>query len=53
VHGASGGARFYGTSAAAPNDAGIALLMKQAAPNLSPSQICKIMEKTAVDMNEP
>jgi subtilisin family serine protease len=50
---ASGGARFYGTSAAAPNAAGIALLMKQAAPNLSPSQIYKIMENTAIDMNEP
>ena len=49
----SGGARFSGTSASAPNAAGIALLMKQAAPNLSPSQIYKIMEKTAIDMNEP
>ncbi|VEU40473.1 unnamed protein product [Pseudo-nitzschia multistriata] len=44
---------FYGTSAAAPNVAAVALLLLQANPELNPSQLYKVLEKTAIDMNEP
>ena len=47
------GRRFSGTSAAAPNVAALALLMLQAAPDLSPSKVYKILEQSAIDMNEP
>jgi hypothetical protein len=44
--------RFFGTSAAAPNVAAIALLMLQANPLLAPSRVYEIMEETALDMNQ-
>lgn len=47
------GKRFFGTSAAAANVAAVALLMLQASPDLSPFQIYKILENSAIDMNEP
>ena len=47
------GRRFDGTSAAAPNVAALALLMLQAAPDLSPSEVYRILEQSAIDMNEP
>lgn len=40
-------APFYGTSAAAPNAAGVAALMLQADPNLSPAQVSAILAQTA------
>lgn len=45
-----GWAAFSGTSAAAPQLAGICALIKQIAPNLSPAEIKKILEKTATDV---
>ncbi|KAL3923830.1 MAG: hypothetical protein SGILL_001420 [Bacillariaceae sp.] len=44
--------RFYGTSAAVSNIAAVALLLKQANPNLDPSRLYEIMEETAIDMND-
>ena len=41
---------FFGTSAAAPNAAAIAALMKQAVPSLTPAQIYSAMQATAADM---
>lgn len=43
---------FQGTSASAPNIAAVALLMLQINPNLKPDVLYKIMEDTAIDMNE-
>lgn len=45
-----GWAAFSGTSAAAPQLAGLAALVKQACPNLSPSQVRDVMQKTARDV---
>jgi len=44
---------FFGTSAAAPNAAAVALLIKQADPSLSPIEIYKLLESTAIDMESP
>jgi subtilisin family serine protease len=41
---------FFGTSAAAPNCAAIALLMLQANPNLTPAQVYNALALTAIDM---
>ncbi|KAG7344550.1 subtilase family protease [Nitzschia inconspicua] len=43
--------RFFGTSAAVPNVAAVALLMLQAAPDLPPSRLYSILGDTAIDMN--
>jgi subtilisin family serine protease len=45
-----GWALFSGTSAAAPQIAGICALMKQACPRLSPARIKRILKKTARDV---
>jgi hypothetical protein len=45
-----GWAAFSGTSAAAPQLAGVAALIKQACPKLTPQQIKAIMMKTARDV---
>jgi hypothetical protein len=45
-----GWAAFSGTSAAAPQLAGICALMKQAYPELSPKQARKILQQTARDV---
>ena len=44
-----GWAAFSGTSAAAPQVAGICALMKQVNPNLTPAQAKRILEETARD----
>jgi hypothetical protein len=41
---------FFGTSAAAPHAAGVAALMRDARPALTPIQITAALQKTAVDM---
>ncbi|MDA8233193.1 MAG: S8 family serine peptidase, partial [Clostridia bacterium] len=45
-----GWAAFSGTSAAAPQLAGVAALMKQASPTITPAKIKEIMKKTARDV---
>ncbi len=45
-----GWAAFSGTSAAAPQLAGVAALIKQACPKLTPAQIKDVMRKTARDV---
>lgn len=45
-----GWAAFSGTSAAAPQLAGVAALMKQACPGLKPAQVRNIMKNTARDV---
>ncbi|HDR8053152.1 TPA: S8 family serine peptidase [Bacillus cereus] len=45
-----GWAAFSGTSAAAPQLAGICALIKQASPNLSPAQIREVLKETARDI---
>lgn len=47
-----GWAAFSGTSAAAPQVAGICALMKQVNPNLSPAQAKQILQQTARDVIE-
>ncbi len=44
---------FFGTSAAAPNAAGVAALMKQKVPGISPAVILSTLESTALDMDDP
>ena len=44
---------FFGTSAAAPHAAGVAALMLDADPLLSPAAIYGALETTAIDMNGP
>jgi len=45
--------RFFGTSAAAPNVAALAILVLQANSKLTPQQVYKILEGTAIDMEQP
>lgn len=47
------GNHFFGTSAAAPHAAAVAALMVEANPNLSPDDILRILEDTALDMDDP
>jgi len=49
---ADGWAIFSGTSAAAPQLAGICALLKQVNPNLSPARIKQILQQTARDVTE-
>ena len=44
---------FFGTSAAAPHAAGVAALMFERRPGLSPAALSSALESTAVDMREP
>lgn len=44
---------FFGTSAAAPHLAGLAALMLDANPSLTPAQIEQALEQTAIDMDDP
>ncbi len=44
---------FEGTSAAAPHAAGVAALMLEAVPALTPSAIYTTLEMTAIDMDDP
>ncbi|WP_373513461.1 S8 family serine peptidase [Persicitalea sp.] len=44
---------FFGTSAAAPHAAGVAALMKQKVPGISPAVILSTLESTALDMDDP
>jgi len=44
---------FFGTSAAAPHAAGVAALLKEADPSLTPSEINQLLETTAIDMDDP
>jgi len=47
-----GWALFSGTSAAAPQIAGICALLKQIDPSLSPARIKQILQQTAIDVTE-
>ena len=44
---------FFGTSAAAPHAAGVAALIKQLDPSLTPDALYSVLETTAIDMNGP
>jgi uncharacterized repeat protein (TIGR01451 family) len=44
---------FFGTSAAAPHAAGVAALMLELRPDLSPARIAAILSETAIDMESP
>jgi subtilisin family serine protease len=44
---------FFGTSAAAPHAAAVAALLKQAAPQADPATIYRILQETAIDMDDP
>jgi Subtilase family/FG-GAP-like repeat len=44
---------FFGTSAAAPHAAGVAALLLQSKPTLTPFQVYQRMENTAIDMGAP
>lgn len=46
-------APFYGTSAAAANAAGVAALVLQADPALTPVQVTQVLDQTAVPANGP
>jgi len=49
----SNGYLAFGTSVAAANVGAIALMMLQAKPSLKPLDLYRILEETAIDMNEP
>src|SRR5262249_8461872 len=49
----SGRPNFSGTSAAAPHAAGVAALMLEAHPRLTPVQVLTALETTALDMGTP
>jgi subtilisin family serine protease len=44
---------FPGTSAAAPNAAGVAALLLEANPNATPDQVYQALEISALDMDDP
>jgi hypothetical protein len=44
---------FFGTSASAPHAAGVAALIKQLDPSLTPDALYHVLETTAIDMNGP
>jgi hypothetical protein len=44
---------FFGTSAAAPHAAGVAALLFQRRPSVSPARIYETLENTAIDMATP
>lgn len=44
---------FFGTSAAAPHAAGVAALMKELVPNLTPDATYAALKGTAIDMDDP
>ncbi|WP_324677963.1 PKD domain-containing protein [Hymenobacter sp. GOD-10R] len=44
---------FFGTSAAAPNAAAVAALLRQARPSLTPAQVIAQLKATAQDVNTP
>lgn len=44
---------FFGTSAAAPHAAAVAALLKQAAPQADPATIYRVLQETAIDMDDP
>jgi Subtilase family len=44
---------FFGTSAAAPHAAGVAALLLQAEPSLTPLQLYQRLENTAIDIGAP
>lgn len=44
---------FFGTSASAPHVAGVAALILEKAPTITPEGIYNVLEATAKDMNEP
>jgi subtilisin family serine protease len=47
------GIRFIGTSASAPHAAGVAALLLEADPTLTPSQLSSVLQNTAVDLGSP
>jgi len=44
---------FFGTSASAPHAAGVAALMKDLVPDLTPDAIYAALKTTAIDMDDP
>lgn len=48
-----GDCRFYGTSASTPHVAGLAALMLEACPGLTPVQVADFLNTTAVDIDAP
>jgi hypothetical protein len=44
---------FFGTSAAAPHAAGLAALLRQRRPNISPAEVTALLENSAIDMGTP
>jgi subtilisin family serine protease len=48
-----GFSNFFGTSAAAPHAAGVAALLLQGKPILTPGKLYRILENTAIDMGSP
>jgi subtilisin family serine protease len=47
------GIRFIGTSASAPHAAGVAALLLEADPTLTPSELSSVLQTTAVDLGVP